>query len=89
VIVGDMPAPVVIGSDTYVIAKVPEGASAGELVVENGHKVSQVWNCEVGVQIADSIHAVANPAVDSSGNIFVTFSGSRGQKTQVSGARST
>lgn len=84
VIVGDMPAPVVIGSDTYVIARVPEGASAGELVVENGHKASPVWNCDVGVQIADGVHPVANPAVDTSGNIFVTFSGSRGQKTQVS-----
>ncbi len=84
VTVGDMPAAVVIGSDTYVIARVPDGAAAGDLVVENGQKASPVWNCEVGVQIADSVHPVANPAVDASGNIFTTFSGSRGQKTPVS-----
>jgi sugar lactone lactonase YvrE len=38
----------------------------------------------VGVQIADGLHPVANPAVDSHGNIYATFSGSRGQKTPVS-----
>ncbi len=84
VMIGDVPAAVVIGSDSYVIAKVPEGASVGELVVENGEKASQVWNCDVGIQIADGLHPVANPAVDESGCIFSTFSGSRGQKTPVS-----
>jgi len=38
----------------------------------------------VGVQIADGLHPIANPAVDSHGNIYATFSGSRGQKTPVS-----
>jgi sugar lactone lactonase YvrE len=36
------------------------------------------------MQIADSLHPVANPAVDAKGNVFTTFSGSRGQKTPVS-----
>jgi sugar lactone lactonase YvrE len=84
VTVGDMPAPVVVGSDSYVIARVPEGVSAGEIVVDNGEKTSRGWACDVGVQIADTLHLVANPALDSNGNIFATFSGSRGQKTQVS-----
>jgi sugar lactone lactonase YvrE len=35
------------------------------------------------LQIADSMHPVANPAVDRTGVIFTTFSGSRGQKTPV------
>ena len=33
--------------------------------------------------IADSLHPVANPAVDEDGNIYATFSGSRGQKVPV------
>jgi sugar lactone lactonase YvrE len=37
----------------------------------------------VGIPIADSLHPVANPAVDTFGNIFSTFSGSRGQKVPV------
>ncbi len=81
--IGDQPAPVVIGSDTFIIARVPEGAIVGELTVENGSGGSAVWTCDIGLQIADSLHPVANPAVDAQGNIFVTFSGSRGQKTPV------
>jgi sugar lactone lactonase YvrE len=38
----------------------------------------------IGLQIADNLHPVANPAVDATGNIYVTFSGPRGQKVPVS-----
>ena len=81
--IGDLTAPVVIGSDSFVIARVPEGASVGELIVGNDGAASQSWMCEVGVQIADSLHPVANPAVDAAGNVYCTFSGARGQKTAV------
>lgn len=84
VTIGDVDAPIVIGSDSYVIVRVPEGASAGELVVEAGNQSSHAWTCDVGVQIADNLYPVGNPAVDTFGNIYVTFSGSRGQKTPVS-----
>lgn len=84
VTIGDVEAPIVIGSDSYVIVRVPEGASAGELVVAAGNQSSQAWTCDIGVQVADSLYPVGNPAVDSLGNVFVTFSGSRGQKTPVS-----
>jgi len=84
VTIGDVNAPIVIGSDSYVIVRVPDGASAGELVVEAGNQSSRAWTCDIGVQIADSLYPVGNPAVDAYGNIFVTFSGSRGQKTPVS-----
>jgi sugar lactone lactonase YvrE len=83
VTLGDVPAPIIIGSDEFVIIKVPEGVSGGELVVENGEKATAGWHCAVGIQIADSLHPVANPVVDAQGNIFTTFSGSRGQKTPV------
>jgi sugar lactone lactonase YvrE len=38
----------------------------------------------VAVQIADNLHPVGNPAVDAEGNIYVTYSGTRGQKVAVS-----
>jgi sugar lactone lactonase YvrE len=84
VTIGDADAHIVVGSDSYLVVRVPEGASAGELVVETGGKVSPAWTCDVGVQIADNLYPVGNPAVDSFGNVYVTFSGSRGQKTPVS-----
>jgi sugar lactone lactonase YvrE len=83
VTIGDVNAPVVIGSDTYCIVRVPEGASAGELVVESGDRTSEAWTCDIGIPIADSLHPVANPAVDAFGNVYSTFSGSRGQKVPV------
>ena len=81
--IGDVGAPVIIGSDSLVIARVPEGATAGELVIESGEQASDSWACDIGILVAESLHPVANPAIDSFGNIYTTFSGSRGQKVPV------
>ena len=80
---GGVPAHVVIGSESFVIVRVPEGATGeGELTGLEPHPVA--WNSEVGVQIAESLHPVANPAVDRRGNVYTTVSGTAGQKTPVS-----
>src|SRR5579885_1550646 len=81
---GDVVAPVVIGSDHFLIVRVPENAQASELIVGNGDHSSVPWTCGIGIQVADSIHPVANPVIDRYGNIYTTFSGSPGQKTPVS-----
>ena len=83
VTIGEVAAPVIIGSDSFLIVRVPEGASDGELVIQNGDQASQAWTCDIGIPIADSLHPVANPAVDTFGNVYTTFSGSRGQKVAV------
>jgi len=79
---GELAAPVVIGSDSLVIVRVPEGASRGHLVLGKGE--DPAWTCDIGIQIAEGLHPVSNPAVDRAGNIYTTFSGSAGQKTPVS-----
>ena len=83
VTIGAVFAPIVIGSDSLVIVKVPENASAGDLVVGRGGDTSAVWICDIGIPIAENLHPVTSPAVDSLGNIYTTFSGSRGQKVPV------
>src|ERR1044072_2796800 len=83
VTIGEIGAPVVIGSDSFVIARVPEGATAGELVIESGDLASESWACDIGVMVADSLHPVASPAIDAFGNIYTTFSGSKGQNSPV------
>lgn len=83
VLFGDVAASIVIGSNSLVIAKVPDGASNGKMTIESGVLSSPAWQCDLGIQVADSIHPVANPACDRFGNIYSTFSGSRGQKTPV------
>src|SRR6185437_1551156 len=81
---GNVDAPVVISSDDFVVARVPQGAASGNLIVStNGHS-SNSQQVRVAVQIAENLHPVANPALDAEGNLYVTFSGSRGQKVPVS-----
>ena len=80
----DVEGSLVVGSDDFVIARVPASASSGGITVStNGHS-SNAHSIRVATLIADSLHPVANPAVDVEGNIYVTFSGARGQKVPVS-----
>ena len=81
--VGSVAAPLVVGSDRYVVARVPDGASEGPLVVSNGEKESAPIPLAVGALVADNLHPVANPAIGIDGSVYTTFSGSRGQKTPV------
>jgi sugar lactone lactonase YvrE len=80
---GDVDGSVVISSEQFIVARVPEGASSGNVVVAtNGHR-SNPREVRVAVPVAENLHPVANPAVDAEGNIYATFSGSRGQKVPV------
>lgn len=81
---GEVEGSVVISSESFLIARVPDGATSGEVIVTTHKAESNPFPVEVGVQIADNLHPVSNPALDAKGHIFVTFSGSRGQKVPVS-----
>src|SRR3984957_20208817 len=73
-----------LGGEDLLIARVPEGAVGGSVRVRMGSVESAPFPIALGVQIADSLHPVGNPAVDSEANVYVTFSGQRGQKVPVS-----
>src|ERR1700723_2141882 len=80
---GEIEGAVVISSDEFLVARVPQGASSGPIVVStNGHS-SNPHQIKVAVPIAENFHPVTNPALDAEGNIYVTFSGSRGQRVPV------
>ncbi|HUK25618.1 MAG TPA: hypothetical protein VLV49_13635 [Terriglobales bacterium] len=80
---GEVEGSVVVSADDFLVARVPFGASSGPVVVStNGHS-SNPHEVNVAVQIAENLHPVTNPALDAEGNIYVTFSGSRGQKVPV------
>jgi sugar lactone lactonase YvrE len=80
---GETEAAIVISADDFLIARVPQGASSGAIVVStNGHS-SNPQQIHVAAPIAEELHPVTNPAVDGEGNIYVTFSGARGQKVPV------
>src|SRR5271169_3679695 len=80
---GEVEGGVVISSDAFLVARVPEGATSGPVVVTTDGHVSNAHNVKVAVPIAENLHPVTNPALDAQGNLYVTFSGSRGQKVPV------
>ncbi|HKS66207.1 MAG TPA: IPT/TIG domain-containing protein [Candidatus Acidoferrales bacterium] len=81
---GPVEGSVVVAAEDFLIARVPEGAAGGAVRVRMGSIESQPFPIALGVQLADNLHPVANPAVDAEGNVYVTFSGQRGQKVPVS-----
>jgi sugar lactone lactonase YvrE len=81
---GDTEAALSLCSNNRLIAKVPEGATANTIQVVNAERESQPFPVSLALQIADNLHPVANPVMDSLGNIYVTFSGPRGQRVPVS-----
>src|SRR5271157_4474204 len=81
---GEVEAPLSLASSTRLIARVPESAGGGTIQVVSAQNESQPFPVSIGFQIADNLHPVANPAVDAHGNIYVTFSGPRGQPVPVS-----
>src|SRR5271154_1634708 len=74
----------VLAAERSLIARVPEGADGGVVRVKMGSVESAPFPMALGIQVADNLHPVANPAVDGEGNVYVTFSGQRGQKVPVS-----
>ena len=81
---GNADANVILAAEDFVIACVPEGASGGAVRIRMNGIESAPFPIALGHQIADNLHPVGNPAVDSEGNTYVTFSGQRGQKVPVS-----
>lgn len=81
---GESSASLMLASESKIIARVPDGAGGGTVRVAAAEYESQPYPVSVGVQIADNLHPVANPAVDHDGNIYVTFSGQREQRVPVS-----
>ena len=81
---GDQPGSVLLSSSSRLVVRVPDGVISGDMTVDTGSGVTAPTVLAVGILLTDTLHPVANPAVDASGNMFSTFSGSRGQKVPVS-----
>ena len=81
---GEVEGGLALASENRLIVRVPEGAGSGSVRITLAERESLPSPVSVGVQIADNLHPVASPAVDHDGNIYVTFSGPRGQPVPVS-----
>lgn len=86
VFLGDTPARVALSRPDRLVLRVPSGSVSGDVTVApaaNGRTpaVSNGLPLLVGVPIAENLFTVSNPVADSDGNIYVAYSGERGQAT--------
>ena len=79
---GEAAATVVFGSPTQLTVLVPEGAKGKSVSVTTPHGMAKAV-FTVATLLSENLHPVANPAVDED-DIYVTFSGSRGQSVPTS-----
>jgi len=71
------------------VVLVPSDVDGDHLAVEIEDDGGDVAQVEVGVPWATGLHQVDNPAFDRFGNLYVTYSGPRGQEAPVSVFRVT
>jgi sugar lactone lactonase YvrE len=80
---GEAAATIVFATPTELTVIVPDAATGDTITVANAQGSVSVAFTN-GTLLSQSLHPVANPAVDAAGNIYVTFSGSRGQSVPTS-----
>jgi streptogramin lyase len=81
VFIGDTRARVVRGSSRMLAAVVPSGLEAGRAPVRVGGETAYI---DIAAPFATGLHQVDNPVFDRNGNLYVTYSGTRGQQVPVS-----
>jgi sugar lactone lactonase YvrE len=80
---GEATATIVFATPTQLTVIVPDAAAGDSITVATAQGSASVA-FTLGTLLAQNLHPVANPAVDAAGNIYVTFSGSRGQSVPTS-----
>jgi sugar lactone lactonase YvrE len=84
VTIGDASARAVYASPSAISVLVPPGLDGGRTSVRVADVQGETALLEVGTQLATGLHQVDNPAFDRDGNLYVTYSGTRGQEVPVS-----
>jgi streptogramin lyase len=83
--IGDIRARVVYASSTRLAVVVPPGiVHSGRMPVRIAGVSGETAFLEVAAPFATGLHQVDNPVFDADGNLFVTYSGTRGQQVPVS-----
>ena len=69
---------------TVLLGVVPDSQETQQLHIAQGAQQSNAVLFAVATRLADNLHPVASPAVDTAGNIYTTISGTKGQQVPVS-----
>lgn len=70
-------------SSTSLTVVIPEGLEGGSTAIRVEELPGETAFVEVGAPLVTGVHHVDSPAYDRHGNLYVTFSGSRGQQAPV------
>ena len=89
VVVGDEPARTLFASSSKIVVDLPSAIEGGRTPVRLANVPGETIYLSVGATWATGLHQVDNPVFDRDGNLFVTYSGSRGQEAPVSVFRVT
>jgi sugar lactone lactonase YvrE len=89
VVVGDEPARTLFASSSKIVVDLPSTIEGGRTPVRLANVPGETIYLSVGTVWATGLHQVDNPVFDRDGNLFVTYSGSRGQEAPVSVFRVT
>jgi sugar lactone lactonase YvrE len=84
VTIGGLPARLLRASSQALAAVVPGGLDGGRTPIRVDGVTGETAFVEIGAPLATGLHQVDNPVFDQAGNLYVTFSGSRGQESPVS-----
>ncbi len=82
--VGEVPARVVFASPTRLVALVPSGLEGGRTAVQLDGRQDEQASFHVAAVVATGLHQVDSPVFDRDGNLYLTYSGTRGQQVPVS-----
>ena len=87
--IGDVAARLAFASSTRLVTQVPVDLDGGRAPVRVSAVPGETAYVSVGRRWATGLHQVDNPVFDALGNLYVTYSGSRGQEAPVSVFRVT
>ena len=82
--IGSISARMACASPKSLTAVGPAGLDGGPTPIRMDSAPGETAYVEIGAPIATGLHQVDNPVFDADGNLYVTFSGSRGQQAPVS-----
>jgi sugar lactone lactonase YvrE len=82
--IGDSPARVVFASPRRLSVIVPAGLDGGHMPIRIAGVPGETAFVNIAAPIATGLHQVDNPVFDREGNLYVTYSGTRGQQVPVS-----
>lgn len=84
VTVGGRAAPIVFSAVDRLAAECPDEVDGGRSRIALSWSQDAAAEVEIGVPVATGVHQVDSPVFDTRGNLYLTYSGSRGQQAVVS-----